>query len=150
MKAFRIVKARHALEAFTGEGARRHGGRWNRPGTPMVYAAETRALAALESLVHFAGAERRIRFVTFEIEVPDALVHRVDVAKLPPDWRSGEPTAATQDLGSRWQESNASVALAVPSVLIPQEPCLLLNPAHPDARRVMISYPEAFEFDSRL
>ena len=150
MKAFRIVKARHAAEAFTGEGARIHGGRWNRPGTPMVYAAETRALAALESLAHFAGAERRIRFVVFEIEIPEGLVRRIDAGKLPAGWRAGEPSAATQELGTRWQQTGESVALGVPSVLIPQELCVLLNPAHPDTRRVTISYPEAFEFDSRI
>ena len=60
MQAFRIVKRRHAADAFNGEGARIYGGRWNRPGTPVVYAAHTRALAALESLAHFGGAERRL------------------------------------------------------------------------------------------
>jgi RES domain-containing protein len=70
MRAFRIVKKRHALTAFSGDGARAYGGRWNFPGIPMVYAAHTRALAALESLAHFGGAERRLAFITFEIEIP--------------------------------------------------------------------------------
>lgn len=150
MRAYRIVKARHALEAFTGEGARLYGGRWNHPGVPMVYAAHTRALAALESLAHYAGAERRIAFVSYEIDVPDELVLRVDAAMLPAGWRSGEPAAATQDTGSVWQREGRSAALAVPSVLIPEEACLLLNPAHPDTGRIMIMYPVPFEFDSRL
>ena len=116
----------------------------------MVYAARTRALAALEALAHFAGAERRISFVTFEIDVPDALVVRLSPADLPSDWRSEEPRASTQDLGSAWQLGGRSVALLVPSVLIPQEYCLLLNPGHPDTRKVMVRYPEAFRFDGRL
>ena len=150
MRAFRIVKRRHAAEAFTGEGARIHGGRWNHPGVPMVYAAHTRALAAMESLVHFHGAERRIAFVTFEIEVPDRCVLRLALSDLPAGWRSKEISAATQDLGTRWQREGRSVALAVPSVIIPQELCLLLNPAHPDTRRVSVTYPAAFAFDERL
>ena len=149
MQAFRIVKKRHVLTAFSGEGARAFGGRWNFPGIPMVYAAQTRALAALESLAHFGGAERRMQFVAFAIEVPEALALRIDAARLPPAWRSGEPAASTQALGSDWQRSGRSVALVVPSVLVPQESCILLNPEHPDTARVMVAYPEAFAFDPR-
>ena len=150
MRAFRIVKKRHALTAFTGDGARAYGGRWNLPGVPMVYAAHTRALAALESLAHFGGAERRMAFVTFEIEIPDSLAMRVEVAALPREWRSDEPSASTQALGSDWQRRGASVALVVPSVLVPQECCVLLNPDHPDTDKVMVAYPETFTFDARL
>ena len=150
MQAFRIVKERHALTAFSGDGAREFGGRWNWPGVPMVYAAQTRALAALESLAHFGGAERRIAFVIFTLEVPDALIDRLDAERLPADWRREEAPASTKDAGSAWQARGESVALLVPSVLIPQEHCLLLNPAHPDTRKVMVHYPEPFRFDSRI
>ena len=150
MRAYRIVKKRHALEAFTGEGARTYGGRWNHPGIPMVYAAHTRALAALESLAHFGGAERHIAFVAFEIEIPDALVMQLDTSRLPKDWRRPEAPVGTQDVGSRWQREGRSIALAVPSALIPQEFCVLLNPQHADARRIEIAYPVPFEFDKRL
>jgi RES domain-containing protein len=150
MQAFRIVKKRHVLTAFSGDGARAYGGRWNFPGIPMVYAAHTRALAALESLAHYAGAERRMSFVTFEIGIPDRLALRVEAAELPRDWRSDEPSASTQALGSEWQRSARSAALVVPSVLVPQEYCVLLNPVHPDLDKVMVTYPEAFTFDARL
>jgi RES domain-containing protein len=116
----------------------------------MVYAAHTRALAALESLVHFGGAERTLHFVTFEIDVPDKHVLRLDPATLPRGWRSGEPSPGTQEIGSRWQREGRSVALAVPSVIVPEELCLLLNPHHPDAAHVMITYPVEFQFDERL
>jgi RES domain-containing protein len=150
MQAFRIVKKRHALTAFSGDGAREYGGRWNVPGVPMVYTAQSRALAALESLAHYAEAERRIAFVIFEVQVPDALVMRLPPQRLPSDWRGEEPGAATQQIGSEWQRAGESVALLVPSALIPQESCVLLNPAHPDTEQVMIGYPEPFEFDGRL
>lgn len=150
MRAYRIVKKRHVVSAFSGEGAREYGGRWNRPGTPMVYAAESRALAALEALAHFAGAERRIAFVVFEVEIPDDCLLRLDVSTLPPDWRSLEPRPDTQDVGSSWQANGESAALLVPSVLIAKEHCVLINPEHPDTRSVMLTYPEPFEFDERL
>ena len=150
MRAYRISKLRHADTAFTGDGAREYGGRWNLPGVPMVYAAETRALAALEALAHFGGAERRIAFVTFEIEIPDALTKRLSADSLPRDWKQSVPSNATMELGSNWQRAGTSVALLVPSVLIPREWCVLLNPEHPDTRRVIVKYPEPFEFDPRL
>lgn len=150
MRAFRIVKKRHALTAFSGDGARAYGGRWNLPGVPMVYAAQTRALAALESLAHYAGAERRIAFVIFEIDIPEPLMLRVETSSLPPNWRSDEPGSSTQAIGSEWQRGGRSAALVVPSVLVPQEFCVLLNPEHPDTDKVMVRYPEAFSFDPRL
>ena len=150
MRAFRIVKKRHALTAFSGEGARAYGGRWNHPGIPMVYAAQTRALAALESLAHYGGAERRMAFVTFEIEIPDKLAIQVEAAALPRDWRSDEPAASTQSFGSEWQRGGRSAVLVVPSVPVPQEFCVLVNPEHPDIDKIMVNYPEPFEFDGRL
>jgi RES domain-containing protein len=150
MRAYRIVKERHALTAFSGEASSAYGGRWNRPGTPIVYAAESRALAALEALAHFAGAERRIPFVIYEIEIPDDCVLKLDQGSLPADWRSLDPRAGAQELGSRWQSGGSSVALLVPSAIIARDHCVLLNPEHPDTRRVMVAYPERFRFDQRL
>jgi len=150
MRCFRLVKARHALEAFTGAGARVYGGRWNRPGIPMVYAAQSLALAALETVVHFSGEERGIAFVAYEIDVPDECVKSLDGRDLPRDWRSTAIPASTQGIGTDWQRARSSVAFRVPSVLVPGESCVLLNPEHPDTRRVTIDYPSAFTFDERL
>lgn len=150
MRAYRIVKKRHALSAFSGEGARAYGGRWNLPGIPMVYAAHTRALAALESLAHFGGAERRMAFVTFELEIPERLTLQLGPEALPRDWRSEEPRPATQAIGSEWQRGGRSAALVVPSVLVPQEYCVLLNPEHRDIDKILVTYPEPFTFEGGL
>jgi len=150
MKAYRLVKARHAADAFNGEGARLYGGRWNSVGTPMVYAAQSRALAAMETLVHTAGADRRIQYVMFEIDIPDELVRTFDPGQLPADWQSLRPPTSLQAIGSAWQARRQSPALLVPSVLIQQEWCVLLNPAHPDTQRIRVHYPVPFEFDGRL
>ena len=150
MRAYRLVKAKHALDAFNGEGAKRYGGRWNAVGTPMVYAAQSRALAAMETLVHAAGADRRIQYVMYEIEIPDRLVLTFDRKNLPADWRSLSPPASVQAIGSAWQESLQSPALLVPSVMIQEECCILLNPEHPNTKAIQIHYPTPFEFDGRL
>ena len=150
MNAYRLVKAKHAAEAFTGEGARVYGGRWNSVGTPMVYAAQSRALAAMETLVHTSGSGRRLDYVMFEIDIPDLLLQNVDHASLPGDWQSLVPPASLQVIGSEWQASMASAVLLVPSVLIQQESCVLLNPEHADTAQIMIHYPVDFAFDERL
>lgn len=150
MQAYRLVKAKHAVAAFNGEGARVYGGRWNGVGTPMVYAAQSRALAAIETLVHTSGSGRRLDYVMFEIDIPDALVQIFDRTRLPADWHSLVPPASLQAIGSAWQAGKTSAVLLVPSVLIRQENCVLLNPEHPDISQIMIHYPVAFEFDERL
>ena len=150
MQAFRLVKAKHAIEAFNGEGARRYGGRWNTPGIPMVYAAQSRALAAMETLIHTAGADRRLAYVMYEIEIPERLLQTIAPKDLPPDWRNLTPPLSVQAIGSAWQQSQQSAALLVPSVLVGEECCVLLNPLHPDTAHISINYPVPFEFDSRL
>jgi len=150
MRAYRLAKSTRATEAFNGEGARIYGGRWNLPGTPMVYAAENRALAALEVLVHVAGADRRLQFVVFELAIPGELVLTLPHKDLPADWQSRAPAASTQAIGTAWQKGGRSPALLVPSVLVPGESCVLLNPAHPDTAKIMVNFPTGFVFDGRL
>ncbi len=56
LSAWRITKATHAPDAFSGEGAWHFGGRWNSPGTRVVYTAEHASLAVLEVLVHLESS----------------------------------------------------------------------------------------------
>src|SRR3990172_341094 len=86
--AWRIVKARHAPNAFDGEGARLEGGRWNSPGTPLVYASESAALATLELLVHLRRRSILSAYVLIACTFDEALVERLDSKRLPPNWRS--------------------------------------------------------------
>ena len=83
---WRLVKARHAGRAIDGEGARRYGGRWNSPGTRMVYASESRALAALELLVYVPVNLPSQPFRFFSISTPSQLVRSLTPATLPSDW----------------------------------------------------------------
>ena len=52
MLVWRICKKRHVRTAFSGIGAEKHGGRWNRKGERMVYASSSLSLATLELFVH--------------------------------------------------------------------------------------------------
>ena len=149
-RAWRLVKARHAARAFDGEGARLHGGRWNSPGTRVVYVSSSRSLAALELLVHLEIAEALEHYVVIEVRIPTQSITRLDPRRLPPDWRSDPPPAALRALGDAWVRAARSVALEVPSVVVPEEANYLLNPAHPSFRRIAIGKPQPFRYDTRL
>jgi RES domain-containing protein len=151
MRVWRICKAEHAATAFTGEGAILYGGRWHHPGARVVYCSESRALAALEQLVHLHRNQLPPNFVCFAVEIPDALaIHEVRTADLPAAWRRQPGPPALRDIGSRWVESGATVALRVPSAVVPGEHNFLLNPRHPDFGQLAIGEPRAFAFDERL
>ena len=148
-EAWRIVKARHAATAFTGEGAARTGGRWNSRGVPVVYTSSTKSLAALESLVHL-NPPVRFKYVAIRVKFDDALVETVPLKVLPPNWRVEPPPPSSQRIGDDWVLEGRSAVLALPSVIVSGEPNFLLNPAHPDFKRISIGKPERFTFDPRL
>lgn len=151
VRAWRLVKAAHGATAFDGEGARRYGGRWNARGTPMVYLGGTLSLAALEVFVHLTAEDARLRFVATVVDIPDEVtIEDLDPKALPRHWRSEPPPAACQALGTAWAEKGDTAALRVPSVIVPVEWNVLLNPRHPDFQNIRISDPEPFGFDTRM
>ncbi len=150
LTAWRITKRKHAKTAFSGEGARQFGGRWNHPGVPVIYAAETRSLAALEILVHLGSPEILQKYVLFELEIEESLVTRLEIEKLPKNWRSNPPPDKIRTIGDDWVKALTSVVLQVPSALIPGESNFLLNPGHPNFSQVRISKSQPFDFDPRL
>ncbi|MBA3353112.1 MAG: RES domain-containing protein [Blastocatellia bacterium] len=137
-------------EAFSGEGARRFGGRWNSPGVAVVYLSEHQSLAALEIFVHLQPLPPQGRYLAYFVEWEEAEMEVLAPKKLPPDWRASPPGPATMSIGDRWVREARSVALAVPSVILPSERNFLLNPAHPRFRQLRRQKPLAFAFDHRL
>lgn len=148
--AWRIVQAQHADTAFSGEGARLYGGRWNHKGTTLVYTAGSLALAALELLVHIEIYEVLAAYVCIPVEFGDKLCQRLPPARLPADWASSPAPLSTRNIGTYWVREGKSVAFAVPSVLIPVEVNFLLNPQHADFSQLKIGKPQEFHFDPRL
>ncbi|HME69489.1 MAG TPA: RES family NAD+ phosphorylase [Myxococcota bacterium] len=151
MRVWRILKAEHAATAFTGEGAMVYPGRWHHAGTPVVYCSESRALAALEQLVHLHRNRLPPHFVCFEVAIPDGVTIRaVRVENLPAEWRRQPGPPELRDIGTRWAESGETVVLQVPSAVVPGEHNFLVNPRHPLFGRLVIGDPEPFEFDERM
>ena len=150
LDAWRITKRKHGRTAFTGEGARLYGGRWNTPGVAMVYAAETQSLAALEMLVHLDVPALLDRYVLLEVGIEPALILQLDLKEWPRDWRESPSPGRLRDIGDAWIEAGKSVAFRVPSALVPHEGNILLNPKHPDFGRLRVGRPVPFRFDPRL
>lgn len=149
-QAWRITKSRHADRAYDGEGARRVGGRWNSKGVAMVYASASASLALLEVLVHVEDESLLPAYTLISAELDEDLIDRLDEAALPPDWRSSPAPPELREIGDDWAASRRSVALAVPSVVVPWETNLLLNPSHPRFAELRIDAPRRFELDPRL
>ncbi len=147
---WRIVQRRLAKHAFSGEGARRYGGRWNSPGLPVIYTAQSQSLAALEILVHVDSENLLFNYVAIPVRIEENLIIQIDSSKLPRNWRAYPATKATRVLGDSWLIDQESVVLQVPSAVIPTEYNFLLNPVHPDFRHLVPGKPVPFEFDSRL
>jgi RES domain-containing protein len=146
---WRITTRRFAASAFSGEGARLYGGRWNRVGQPLVYTAESRSLALLEMLVQ--DEPLRAHYVLIAARLPSNLpIVELQPAALPLYWRTLAARDALQALGSEWLAQGSSAVLAVPSAVMPAERNYLINPLHRDFDRIAIGEPEPLETDIRL
>lgn len=140
-RAWRITKAKYAAQAFDGEGARLYGGRWSSPGIRVVYAAESLSLAILEVLVHLQNTAPLAAYVVGTIDFPDALLETLSAGDLPANWRDYPTPPENQALGDHFVQQATGVILRVPSAITVQEHNYLINPAHADFQRCIVSEP---------
>jgi RES domain-containing protein len=136
--AWRIVKQKHTRVAFTGDGARRYGGRWNSRGVSVVYLAQSQSLAALEMLVHLDSGELLNYYAAIPVDFDERLVSDVDFSSFPKNWKAYPAPKRLQTIGDAWVYRGKSVVLRIPSVIVPSESNFLLNPAHPDFDKLAI------------
>jgi RES domain-containing protein len=150
LTAWRIFKAVHRRTAFTGQGARLFGGRWNQRGIPLIYTSATVSLAALELLANLDSVEVLGEFLVCDMKFDESLVERLNINDLPKNWRESRAKSALRAIGTRWTTAGESAVLQVLSVVVPAESNFLINPNHPDFGRIAIGRPRRFEFDRRL
>ena len=148
MRAWRITREIYRPHALSGEGAARVGNRWNSPGVPIAYTSTSRPLAVLEMLVHVTRDTIPENLLILPINVPDDLVQEAE--GFPRDWNALPYSASARRFGDRWAAERRSAALLVPSVVLPAERNLLINPMHPDYPKIAALRPERFQFDRRL
>jgi RES domain-containing protein len=106
-------------------------------------------MAVLETAAHIddAGLPQN-RFVV-RIDVPDKIWRtRITLGAdaLPVTWAAIPAGRASVTLGSRWLREGASAVLEVPSVIVPEESVVVLNPAHRDSARLNSAVVRRFEY----
>ena len=145
MFAWRLASKRYP--PLSGEGARLVGGRWNSPGRPLVYASESLALCLAECLVHVTGALPK-DYYSFQLGVPENEFEQLGPRMLRTGWKAD--LARTRSIGDKWLREERSLALIVPSVVLPESSNLLINPWHPKAAKLRVILQKPFTFDPRL
>ncbi|MBS0026654.1 RES family NAD+ phosphorylase [Chitinophaga sp. 22321] len=150
MEVYRISKCAY-INDLSGTGARLYGGRWNSPGHSIVYTAGSRALSALEVLVHIPLKNIVQDFCIATIHIPDNIAIKVLTKyDLPSGWQSLAPDPQSQGIGDEWIDTAKYAVLRIPSVIIADESNYLINPLHPDAASITVSNTQPFVFDQRL
>ena len=150
LRAWRLLKSKYATRALSGEGARLYGGRWNNPGRPVIYTAESLALATLEILVHVKSYKELDDYQKIRFEFDEDFFTNIKLENLPVNWRAGRTTDETRRLGDDWLKRSDYPILQVPSVIIPEECNYLLNPLHPEFSKIKSGLTKSFSFDSIL
>ncbi len=148
-----MIIYRLAAEAFkndlSGAGAKLYGGRWNSPGTAVLYTTQNISLAVLEILVRADTDLVPLNYHLIKLELPDTLQPQIiTTAKLKKDWK--DDPGYTQWMGDEFIKSNNLLFLKVPSAIVDEENNFILNTGHNDFKKIKISSVKKFQFDKRL
>ncbi len=143
----------YTADDSTGAGAKATGGRWNRQGTALVYCASSIALACLETLAHLGAASLPLNRYLVRVEIPDDIWDaglRMTAATAPVGWDAIPAGKTSLDAGEAWVASRGSAVLLVPSIVVPEEFNVLINPDHPDAAQISFAKQRRWLYDARL
>jgi RES domain-containing protein len=152
---WRIATDTKTYEAddLSGAGAKHTGGRWNAEGDALVYTSETQALACLETVVHLNAGGLPLNRYLVSVTIPASVWAKARTetpGSLPVGWDADPSGRVSIQFGSAWIRSASSVLLRVPSVIVPDEYNLLINPRHPDSGAIIASKIRKFLYDPRL
>ncbi|NGM60544.1 RES family NAD+ phosphorylase [Sphingobacterium sp. SGG-5] len=147
MKVYRITLAKFSEDLkASGRAAR-----WNSNDVQMIYTASSRSLACLENVVHRNQLGLSALFKAMIVEIPDALkIKTIDTSLLHNNWKDYDKIVLTQKIGDRWISDMETAVLKVPSSIIDREYNYLINPLHPDFKRIKLVQTEPFVFDERI
>ncbi|MCO5235828.1 MAG: RES family NAD+ phosphorylase [Chitinophagaceae bacterium] len=147
-KVYRISKCIY-IDDMKGTGAATYGGRWHSKGVNILYTASTSSLALLESIVHLSGIPA-IDYCMACFEIPEDKIIQVDIHRLPEGWNANPASGETVIFGDRFIRQNQYLGLEVPSVIMPEETNILLNPKHVDFPEVKVIYKRKIPLDERF
>lgn len=150
MRIFRLCRRPFSRNPLDGRGGLFASGRWHTPRRLVCYASDSLALASLEILVHCEPDLVPGDLLAVEINVPGSVaVEELGTDLLPRSWRRYPAPTSLQRLGNAWLDQNSASVLRVPSALVPSESNFLINPSHPDSRKLRVVQKAPFRFDPR-
>ncbi|MEO7984559.1 MAG: RES family NAD+ phosphorylase [Bacteroidota bacterium] len=147
MTLYRFTHKRYSTD-ISGEGARLKGGRWNGKGFPVVYTSSTISLSLLELVIHSASYDELQSNLLIQIKIPDSIIPSLGDLALKTGWR--HDTDYSRFIGNEFIKGKQSLLLKVPSAIIPEESNFLINPLHPDIKKIKNITASPFQFDIRL
>jgi RES domain-containing protein len=134
-----------------GRGAEINGGRWNGKGIAALYTSSSRALCAIEIIVHVPAGIIPKDYCMVTLEFPDdAQINTISLKDLPANWNNNPISVSTQRIGSTFLSEQKALVLEIPSAIIKDEWNYIINPMHKDFQKVKIMDIEPFNFDIRL
>src|ERR1700746_1747205 len=149
MIVYRISECKY-INDLSGKGAALFGGRWNSKDVYMIYTSQSGALALLEAVVHIGKVPRAGLYCMATIDLHGNSIETFPKDKLPSDWQTNPSPDYLKTIGDHFIKSGKYLALEVPSVLMSEEHNYLLNPAHPDFRKVKVIAEKVITVDERL
>jgi RES domain-containing protein len=150
MIVFRLCKKSYAND-LSGRGAEINSGRWNGKGIPALYTSSSRALCAIEIIVHIPAGIIPKDYYLVTIDISDgASVKTLDIKDLPANWNSNPISASTQRIGNTFFSGQKELVLKAPSAIIQDEWNYIINPVHRDFQKIKVINTEPFAFDTRL
>ncbi len=148
MIVYRIANTAYSND-ISGTGAKLLGGRWNSKGLPILYTSEHISLALLEMLVNTQFKDYAIPLDLLSIQFPDSIEFaEVTIKKLKKDWV--KDFEYTRFIGDEFLKDKQRLLMKIPSAVIGEEHNFLLNPLHPDFKKVKIVDTRSFRTDERL
>ena len=150
MEAYRLSREKF-VATLSGKGAALKGARWNSIGVELIYTASNRSLAMAEVAVHFTLATLPSDYMMITILIPDNIsIQKLNISDLPTNWNTFPHPSTTQTIGDQFIADNKFCVLQIPSSVTQGDYNLLINPNHPDFKRIKIIATDKFPFDKRI
>lgn len=129
---FRCAQTQAVEDIFSGEGGLYVAGRWNHKGTKAIYCSQSISLCTLEWLSHNGLSVSGFYYYKFSIEIPEQAIIRYADTDLPPAWKNTPAVDSVRDFAAKFfYNPQQYLAMSVPSVMVPEECNLVINPMHP-------------------
>ena len=146
---------RFGLKKFMGDlssqGAKLYGGRWNSVGNSMLYTSYIPSLAMLEFGCNASGITKTIQTSLLTLKLDSKVkIEIITLNDLPANWQQVPSPDSLKVIGNNWLKSNKTLALKVPSAIMPLECNLLINSLHKDFFKLEIENFVDMNIDNRI